>query len=434
MKVFFDMVGCRLNQAEIDKMSLDFQTAGHTVVNKAALADMIVVNTCSVTTQAASDSRQKIRHYSSLGGKEVISTGCWTTLEPTAASQLGSGIRVIQNHQKDTLVRDILSNSKITAADPTSLEPFDRVTMPGLRQRTRSFIKVQDGCDNLCTFCITRVARGKGVSRPTDEILSEIHNLTANGSKEIILTGVHLGSWGQDLQTEKHLYDLLRAILEETNVPRIRLSSLEPWDLSERFFSLWEDPRMCAHIHLPLQAGCDATLRRMLRKTTTASFRALVSTARAMIPNLSITTDIITGFPGESDAEFQQTSEFVQEMAFSGGHVFSYSEREGTAATKIRERVPNEVRKQRNAMLQQIIKHSADAFERSQVGTIGKVIWEASPTRTETGWIMSGYTSNYVRVHAASAEVRWNQIDDVELLSFDGESLQGRIIKLLSDL
>ena len=202
------------------------------------------------------------------------------------------------------------------------LEPIDRTRIPGLHRRTRAFIKVQDGCDNKCTFCITTVARGEGRSRPLADVLADINAAIASDSKEIVLTGVHLGSWGQDLGNH-HLRHLVAAILRETDVQRLRLSSHEPWDLDADFFSLWEDERLMPHLHLPLQAGSESTLKRMARKTTPASFRELVNAARAVVPHVSITTDIIAGFPGETEEEFAETLDFVKEMRFTGGHVFS---------------------------------------------------------------------------------------------------------------
>ena len=185
------------------------------------------------------------------------------------------------------------------------LEPIARKPLPGLHRRTRAFIKVQDGCDNHCTFCVTTIARGEGRSRSVADVILDIQSALEGGTKEIVLTGVHLGSWGQD--SGNHLRDLVKAILRETDAPRLRLSSLEPWDLDADFFSLWADKRLMPHLHLPLQSGCDSTLRRMARKTTPQSFRELVSAARAVMPEVAITTDIIAGFPGETDDEFAES-------------------------------------------------------------------------------------------------------------------------------
>ena len=255
-------------------------------------------------------------------------TGCWASLEPQAAAALPRVSNVVINQRKDNLVRDLLAPDRPLF----DAEPLARTPLPGLRQRTRAFIKVQDGCDNRCTFCITTIARGRSRSRPIADVCRDIDAALAGGAREIVLTGVHLGAWGKDLGMD--LRRLVHAVLSRTDVPRLRLSSLEPWDLDREFFDLWEDPRLCPHLHLPLQSGCAATLRRMARRTTPRSFRLLLEAARDLIPEVAITTDVIAGFPGETEAEFEESLAFVREMEFAGGHAFTYSPRPGTAAAR----------------------------------------------------------------------------------------------------
>ncbi|MBK9052985.1 MAG: radical SAM protein, partial [Chloroflexi bacterium] len=192
---------------------------------------------------------------------------------------------------------------------------------------TRAFIKVQDGCNNKCTFCVTTIARGEGVSRHLADVVTEIQALAGAGYQEAVLTGVHLGSYGHDFGNKTGLRDLVRAILTHTDIPRLRLSSLEPWDIAPDFFALWDNPRLLPHLHLPLQSGSDRVLKRMTRRTNQVSFRALVQAARAHIPHLNLSTDLIVGFPGETEAEFGETLAFVQEMNFTRLHVFGYSVR-----------------------------------------------------------------------------------------------------------
>src|SRR5262249_1459661 len=201
----------------------------------------------------------------------------------------------------------------------------------GAQGRTRAFIKVQDGCDRHCRFCVTRVARGKGRSRDLNEIVKEINELYDAGYQEAVLTGVHLGSYGHDLGQPDGLYRLLSVTLAETDIPRVRLSSLEPWGIAPGFFALWENPRLCRHLHLPLQSGCDTPLRRMSRRTSPAEFRAVVESARSHIRDLAIATDVIVGFPGETDEEFAISRAFIEEMSFADMHIFRYSKRPGTA-------------------------------------------------------------------------------------------------------
>lgn len=428
MKIFFDMVGCRLNQAEIEQMALEFRKHGHSIVSNVDDADSVIVNTCSVTTQAASDSRQKIRR-AGVNGKEVVVTGCWSTLEPEKALELPGVMQVVPNNQKDMLVHGYLSRMSGQSLPLFDTEPISRAPLPGLRQRTRAFIKVQDGCDNICTFCITTIARGKSISRSSRDILNDIHAAESGGTKEIVLTGVHLGSWGQEYNTPSHLTKLLEIILKETSIPRIRLSSLEPWDLDETFLSLWQDPRLCKHLHLPLQSGSDSVLKRMLRKTTTTSFRELVSNARKIIPGVAITTDLIVGFPGETEEEFEAGQQFVREMEFTGGHVFTYSEREGTAAVRIKGKVPHTLRKERNSILQDILRRSETKFLEANLGATATVLWEASNVRTAKGWKMCGLSSNYIKVTAEASEHLWNEMDQVLLEDVVGNGISGRILK-----
>ncbi len=436
MKIFLDSIGCRLNQAEIESIARQFRAAGHEIVGEASQADLAVVNTCTVTSAAAADSRKVIRRATNAGIEEIIATGCWATIEPSKAAELSS--RVVLNDQKETLVPDFLNLQPSTF----DLEPLERVPLPGLRARTRAFIKVQDGCDNECTFCITTVARGDGVSRSIDEVITDIQSALDGGAKEIVLTGVHLGSWESlpplsppeggrtdsfSPQGKAGIGVLLRTILEATSTPRLRLSSLEPWDLEPDLFELWRDPRLMPHLHLPLQSGSDSVLRRMRRKTTRDEFRALVASVRAVMPNVAITTDIIAGFPGETEAEFAETLEFVQEINFAGGHIFTYSPREGTPAARMKGQLEKKTRKARNAALREVFAEMGARYREKFIGQTMSVLWESSSQASESGWEMSGLTGNYLRVRAIASEPRWNQIDQVCLAKIDGDVILGEI-------
>ncbi len=421
MKVYLNTIGCRLNQSEIENMARQFRAAGHEIVAAADEADMAVVNTCSVTSQAAADSRKAIRRIAFAGVEEIIATGCWATLQPRDATKLPNVLRVVDNAQKDTLVSETLNL-------PTStfdVEPLVREPLPGLRHRTRAFIKVQDGCDNHCTFCITTVARGDGRSLPVKDVLADIQSALDGGTKEIVLTGVHLGSWGQEWGA--HLTELIQAILMDTDTPRLRLSSLEPWDLDKDFFQLWEDKRLCQHLHLPLQSGCASTLKRMARKTTPASFRDLVAAARQVIPDAAITTDVIAGFPGETDEEFGESLAFVKEMNFAGGHAFTYSPRPGTGAARLGGQVRHAVRKERNAILREVFETGARAYRERFVGQRVSVLWESATEFNEGGWQMQGLTGNYLRVKAVSKRPLWNEISTVRILQPDINGLMASL-------
>ncbi len=429
MKIYLDTIGCRLNQSEIETMARQFRAAGHEIVASAELADMAVVNTCAVTTSAASDSRGRIRHIARAGVGEIVATGCWTTLQPQKALELPNVSRIVMNDRKDHLVADIL-HSPLSTFD---LEPLTRTPLPGLHRRTRAFIKVQDGCDNACTFCITTIARGQSRSRPVADVILDIQSALAGGTNEIVLTGVHLGSWGYDFNS--HVTQLIKAILRETDVPRLRLSSLEPWDLSPDFFSLWTASsssarRIMPHLHLPLQSGSESTLRRMARKTTPQSFRELVAAARDAIPDVSITTDVIVGFPGETEDEFAETLAFVREMEFAGGHVFTYSPRPGTGAARMKGQVKPELRKKRNHILHDALEESAKSHRQTFVGRQMPVLWESTSELDEWGWKMEGWTGNYLRVNAFASSPRWNEIDTVLLDECEEDGMKGVIVKM----
>ena len=446
MKVYLDSVGCRLNQSEIEAYARQFHAAGHALAPTPQDADLVVVNTCAVTEAAASDSRQKIRQAARSGAQKIVVTGCWSTLNPQGAAALQGVSQVVPNAIKDRLVPDLLQ----APAELFDLEPLARVPVPGARQRTRAFIKVQDGCNNRCSFCITTIARGRGRSRSIPEVLADVrgvlrgspeHDLQESYSlpiisseqpqlgaaQEIVLTGVHLGSWGHDLQPRTSLYHLVKAILRETETPRLRLSSLEPWDLDPEFFSLWEDKRLCRHLHLPLQSGCTATLRRMRRRTTPDDFARLVETARRVIPDVAITTDLIAGFPGEDEAEFAESLAFVQAVRFAGGHVFTYSARPGTAAAQQAAQVPHPLRKERGKLLRAVLAESAVTYQAGFLGQELSVLWESATGLGPQGWQLSGLTDNYLRVSAWSPQPIINQITPVYLSEVARNRMLGKI-------
>ena len=424
MKVYLDSVGCRINQSEIERIGRDFRLAGCELVGDPAQADLAVINTCTVTQRADADSRQKTRQAARAGVDQIILTGCWATLEEHSALGLPQVTRVVKNDAKSRLVADLLGQQP----ELFNREPLQRKPLPGSRMRTRAFIKVQDGCNNRCAFCVTTLARGSAFSLPAASVLNEVRAALRGGSKEIVLCGVHLGSWGKDLSQDRSLRDLIQLILKETDIPRLRLSSLEPWNLAEHFFSLWQDTRLCRHLHLPLQSGSNTTLRRMARKTSQDDFSKLVAAARKEIPDVAITTDIIVGFPGETEDEFEVSLAFVEAMNFAGGHVFTYSEREGTPAASFNHAVPIPVRRERSVGMRAAFARSAEYYRHAFIGKILPVLWESTTDLGEADWQLSGLTGNYMRVLASGGENRWNQISDVEIIRLEEGVLQGRII------
>ncbi len=385
----------------------------------------MVVNTCDVTAAAASDSRGMVRGAARAGAGQIVVTGCWSSLNPGAAAELPGVSRVVPNQDKDLLVSDLLGIS----TDVFDLEPVARQPVPGARLRTRAFIKVQDGCDNRCTFCVTTLARGPGRSRTVEQVLADIQAAVDGGCQEAVLTGVHLGSWGQDFSTPRQLRQLVEAVLERSDIPRLRLSSLEPWDLDVDFFRLWEDERLCRHLHLPLQSGSAATLRRMARKTSPTSFAALMGAAREMVPELAVTTDVIAGFPGESQAEFAESLDFVRRMDFAGGHVFTYSARPGTAAAAMPDQVPYTLRKVRNAQMRALLAESAARYQEGFLGKVLPVLWESATAFGPDGWQLSGLSDNYLRVLALAPSECWNRITLVQMVGIEAGVLSGHLLE-----
>lgn len=430
MKVFLDTVGCRLNQSEIEAIANQFRAAGHQVVGEAGKADLVVVNTCAVTAQAAADSRQKIRHISRLGAARIAATGCWTTLNPEEAANIPHVAWVVPNLQKDELAAKVLA----LPYEAFDLEPLARQPLPGIHRRTRAFIKVQDGCDNHCTFCITRLARGASHSRSLEYVVGDIRAAIKGGAREIVLTGVQLGAWGRDIYGDRQLTALVKAILEQTDVQRLRLSSLEPWEFDEPFLALWQDARMCRHLHLPLQSGSVGTLRRMARKATPDEYQRMITAIRMIVPEMAVTTDVIVGFPGETEKEYVESLDFIQQQAFAGGHVFTYSARQGTPSAKYPGQVPFKTRKERNTQVRLVLTEAAATYRRHYLDQCLSVLWEAVEKLGPQGWTLSGWTDNYIRVEACAGEPLWNKISQVRLVELSDDAIKGVILDKINSL
>jgi len=261
---------------------------------------------------------------------------------------------------------------------------------------------VQDGCNNACTYCLTRLARGKSVSIPAAQVIERIHRAEELGAQEVVLTGVQIGSWGKDLEGQLRIADLIETILSHTSVPRIRISSIEPWDVDKRLLACFDNPRLCPHLHLPLQSGSDAILRAMARPIDTQRYRDLLQDIRFRQPKVAITTDIIVGFPGETNVLFEETLQFIDEMDFSGGHVFRFSPMPGTAAAKFFEQVPAASSQERSARVRSLLQRKTRAHQERKIGQIEAVLWEQ---RKENGtqFYFTGLTPDFFACERAKA-------------------------------
>jgi len=396
MNIHLKTLGCRLNEAELETWAQAFQKSGHQITRQAQAANLIVINSCAVTQDAARKSRSLIRkiHRDNPQAKLVVS-GCYATLNQDEAASLMGVDLVVSNQDKDQLVEKTLTGLNMDAMPAMSTEPGEISLFT--RGRQRAFVKVQDGCRYRCTFCIVTVARGEEVSRPVQAVIDEINTLHKQGINEVILTGVHLGGYGSDLGN--NLSDLIKAILAKTDIPRLRLGSLEPWELPNDFFELFRNPRLMPHLHLPLQSGSDTVLRRMARRCKTEEFTAIVSQLRTQIPNFNITTDIIVGFPGETGQEWQDSFDFIKQTGFGHIHIFTYSSREGTKAASLPNQVTNEIKKQRSRQLHQLADEMKLKFCRDNIGNEFPVLWEGYSEPVEGGkQQVFGYTPNYLRV------------------------------------
>jgi len=403
-------------------MAARFRAQGHEIVPSPSAADLVVVNTCAVTSAAEADSRKSIRHAARAGAKNIIATGCYATISPQAILDLPGVVSVITNEKKESLVSETL---QLKDNDEYHQQP--RLALPGKKHRTRAFIKVQEGCDNSCTFCVTRIARGKSRSKPLKEIFGDIESALWGGAREVVLTGVNLGSWGRDFSTPGDLAELVTQIINIISPPRIRLSSLEPWDITEDFFQVLNLPGFCRHLHIPLQSGCDQTLNRMGRRFSAQLYKKTIEKIRAIVPDISITTDIMVGFPGETDNDHHASLAFVEEMHFAGGHVFNYSIRPQTKASLMKDQISVLTRKKRSKEIREILSRSRKEFERNFIGKYLKVLWEKFYPMDEDGKVI-GWSDNYIKIMANSEKNLQNMISTVKINDIMDAGLIGRIL------
>ena len=374
MQVHLKTLGCRLNEAELETWARQFRQLGHEITADPDDADLLVINTCAVTEEAVRKSRRLIKRVQNHNPQaKLVVSGCYASLNPDEINTIPGIDLLVNNREKDRLPALVNAQLTDTTMPAVATEPGENLLFS--RGRQRAFIKVQDGCRYRCTFCIVTRARGEERSRPLDDIIEEIDALHASGIRETVITGVHLGGYGSDLDI--NLYDLVSAILERTSIPRLRLGSLEPWDIPDNFWQLFQNRRLLPHLHLPLQSGTDTVLRRMARRCKTRDFSALVTSAREQVPGINITTDIIVGFPGETDDEFETLLEFVREARFEHLGVFTYSHEEGTPAAALNDDVPAEAKEERRERLMALQQPISLAKNEALVGRSLDVLVEA---------------------------------------------------------
>ncbi|MGB5831140.1 MAG: tRNA (N(6)-L-threonylcarbamoyladenosine(37)-C(2))-methylthiotransferase MtaB [Thiohalocapsa sp.] len=425
MRVRLETLGCRLNEAELETWAHQFRQRGCQIAGDADTADLVVINTCAVTGEAVRKSRKLLRKVQRDNPRaRLVVSGCAASLDGEDLGDAGIDL-LVANRDKDRLVEIATHELSLPLMPATATEPAADALFT--RGRQRAFIKIQDGCRYQCSFCITTRARGEEHSRTASEICEEINALSAGGIREVVLAGVHAGGYGSDLGDS--LTGLLAAVLRETDVPRIRIGSLEPWDLPDAFWQLFDNPRLMPHLHLPLQSGADSVLRRMARRCRRNDFVRLIDRASTALTDFNVTTDIIVGFPGETDDEWRQTLELVERVGFGHLHIFAYSPRTGTRAATMPDQVPNAVKRERARELQALGKVlKRDRLQRA-VGRTHSVLVEGIRS-DETGSFHAGYTPNYLPVRLRDGEpTQVNHILPVRLgaITADGDGLNARL-------
>lgn len=393
--VAYHTLGCKVNQYETEKTRESLENAGFATVPFSAVADAYIINTCSVTAVADGKSRASVRRALRLNPQAfVIVAGCYAELDPQAIRAIEGVDLVVPNADKDTIAE------RIIARFPNSALPGRQSAIASPRLRTRAVIKVQDGCDQFCSYCIVPHARNRMVSRPLDDVLAEVSALAAFGYKEIVLTGIRLGSYsgrGQRAESGEtgrgELAALIRAAGEIEGIERIRLSSIEPWEVDDALLDAMQSPKVCRHLHIPLQTGDDEVLKRMNRPYTAAEYREIASKVRARIPGIGITTDVIAGFPGETEEAFENTRALVDAIGFSRLHVFRYSARERTPAASMPEQIPAETKKLRAEILAEL---GITAMRRFAATLVGETLEVLVESQAKTPNHLTGFTDNYV--------------------------------------
>jgi len=403
--IALDTIGCKLNQAESDALTREFLNAGYHMVSPDKKTDVYILNTCTVTHVAD----RKARHLLRLARRRnpnalVIAIGCYTKRAYQEIKNIDGVNLVVDDHQNQNLVGLIAEAGYRPKSTAEPNRPF----------RTRAMLKMQQGCNRHCSYCIVPQTRGKELSIPATKVLNEVGHLIEDGFKEIVLTGTHIGA-------HDDLVSLVEQILEKTQIERIRLSSLQPADITPSLLKLWQDERLCRHMHLPLQSGSDTVLSRMGRWYSTADFENAVNLARKSIPEISITTDIIVGFPGENEAEFEQSCDFCRRIGFANLHVFTYSPRPNTLAASMKD-LSSQTKKERSTKMLKLAKKLSHGFNNRFIGQTMLVLWES-----KTGSHAEGLTDNYIRVFTKNSGNLSNRLLPTKLVSSYKNGLMGEL-------
>lgn len=434
-KIAFYTLGCKVNQADTASMENLFLRSGHQLVSFDGEADVYIINTCVVTNTGQRKSRQTIhRAIRKNPNALIVVTGCYPQTAAEEVKAIAGVDMIIGNQDRAQivqLVEERLAHRQTDTLDAvhklTASTAFEEMAAGDITDKTRAFLKIQEGCNQFCTYCIIPYARGPLRSRSLESIRTETQRLISAGFKEIVLIGIHLGCYGKENPDGPSLYDAVKTVLDVPGVQRLRLGSLESVEVEPRLLTLMqEDARFCRHLHLPLQSGCDKTLQAMHRPYTTAKFKTLLADIKNRVPDIAITTDVIVGFPGETEADFETTCKFAESCGFSKMHIFPFSARKGTPAEKFAGAVTEAVKKERADILGRIDETMHKTFLQAMVGQTAEVLFE-QPAGED---YFEGLTGNYQRVFVKSGGRNLGgEILPVKIMAFDGEKLLGEIIK-----
>ena len=434
-KIAFYTLGCKVNQADTASMENLFLRSGHQLVSFDGEADVYIINTCVVTNTGQRKSRQTIhRAIRKNPNALIVVTGCYPQTAAEEVKAIAGVDMIIGNQDRAQivqLVEERLAHRQTDTLDAvhklTASTAFEEMAAGDITDKTRAFLKIQEGCNQFCTYCIIPYARGPLRSRSLESIRTETQRLISAGFKEIVLIGIHLGCYGKENPDGPTLYDAVKTVLDVPGVQRLRLGSLESVEVEPRLLTLMqEDARFCRHLHLPLQSGCDKTLQAMHRPYTTVKFKTLLADIKTKVPDIAITTDVIVGFPGETEADFETTCKFAESCGFSKMHIFPFSARKGTPAEKFAGAVTEAVKKERADILGKIDETMHKTFLQAMVGQTAEVLFE-QPAGED---YFEGLTGNYQRVFVKSGGRNLGgEILPVKITAFDGEKLLGEIIK-----
>ncbi|WP_415990566.1 tRNA (N(6)-L-threonylcarbamoyladenosine(37)-C(2))-methylthiotransferase MtaB [Intestinibacter bartlettii] len=430
-KVAFYTLGCKVNQYETEAMLELFEKEGYEKAETEDYADVYVINTCTVTHMSDRKSRQYIRRMKKKNPDAIIAVvGCYSQVSPEEILSIDEVNLVMGTNDRKKIVEEVKkidSSRKVSTVDDImKVKAFEEIEINKTNGKTRAFMKIQDGCDRYCSYCIIPYARGRVRSRDLESIVKEVENLASNGYKEVVLTGIHVASYGKDIKdSDIKLLDVIKQINDIEGIERIRLSSVEPILFTDEFVEAVSTmDKVCPHYHLSLQSGCDETLKRMKRRYTTEEYKAIVDRLRAAIPNVSITTDVIVGFPGETNEEFDKTYEFLKDIELTHMHVFKYSPRKGTPAATMENQVDPSTKHDRSEKLLQLNEENFNKFGQKMLGKEFNVLFEQKVGDNK----YEGLTENYVKVIVESDNDISEQILKVKIKDVKNEFLEGILV------